>query len=99
MCPRRLMQCRPWDRFGWWGLGREDVNAPQQAKGQVSSENIPVATVLESASAISGAASQLGCGRCFGGSSFIAIQIKGLESTGSLPMGPVLSPLPVCEGN
>ena len=36
---RCLMGRGPWDRDGRWGLGRQAVNAPQQAKGQLSHEN------------------------------------------------------------
>ena len=33
------MRRGPWDGVGRRGLGRQAVNAPQQAKGQLSSEN------------------------------------------------------------
>lgn len=80
MCPRR----RPWDRFGRWGLGRQDVNAPQQAKGQLNSEKAAGDSFRIGVGDMRGLLVGM-CGRCLRGFRFIAIQIKGLESTGSLP--------------
>src|SRR5258708_9933634 len=79
---------------GQRGLGRQAGDAPQQAKGQFSSQNSGGGSSRICACNTPGGL-PVGRGRCLRGFCFIAIQIKGLESTGSRQMRPVLSPSPV----
>jgi len=65
----------------------------------LAARRILVAFLAESLWAMRETTSQFGRSRCWRGLNSIAIQIKRLESTGSLQMEPIRSCLPVCSEN